>query len=181
MNEGVNQRGCVLFDWGDTLMRDFPELTGPMATWPSIETCAHAPEALAALRSKGWLIALATNAADSSESEIWDALRRAGLDRLLDRVYCFGNVGHRKPSPRFFDFVVHDLGLPRSAVVMVGDDFDIDVAGANAAGVRAIWLAPGSAPDRVGEMHCTIRDLADLPSVLGQWTNAGTDRTSAST
>lgn len=181
MSDEKNHRRCVLFDWGDTLMRDFPEFTGAMACWPRIEVCAYTEDALAALRSMGWLLAIATNAADSAETDVWDALRRGGLDSLLDRVYCFRNVGFRKPSQDFFDYIVRDLHLPRSEIVMVGDDFAVDVLGANAVGIRAVWVAGERGAERTGAMHRTIRDLRELPGVLEQWTSTGTDRTSAST
>jgi putative hydrolase of the HAD superfamily len=169
----------VLFDWGDTLMRDFPEFAGPMATWPRVEVCAHAVNALTALRSMGWLLGVATNAADSAENDVWAALRRGSLDALLDRVYCFRNVGFRKPSRGFYEFIVQDLGLPRSRIVMVGDNFDVDVAGANAAGIRAVWLAGEREAHPAGGMHRTIADLGDLPLALQDWMGIGTDRTSA--
>jgi putative hydrolase of the HAD superfamily len=35
---------CLLFDWGDTLMRVFPEYVGPMAAWPKVEAMPHAEE-----------------------------------------------------------------------------------------------------------------------------------------
>ncbi|MGA3057508.1 MAG: HAD family hydrolase [Candidatus Limnocylindrales bacterium] len=179
MRGGAEYTRCVLFDWGDTLMRDFPEFAGPMATWPRIEVCAHAVEALSALRSMGWLLGVATNAVDSAENDVWAALRRGGLDGLLDRVYCFSNVGFRKPSRDFFEFILRDLGLPRSRIVMVGDDFDGDVVGANAAGIRAVWVAGEREARRAGEMHRTIADLGDLPLALQDWTGIGTDRTGA--
>jgi putative hydrolase of the HAD superfamily len=181
LSDGENYRRCALFDWGDTLMRDFPEFTGSMVRWPRIEVSAYAEDALAALRAKGWLLALATNAADSAESDVWGALQRAGLASLLDRVYCFRNVGCRKPSRAFFDFIVQDLDLPRSAIVMVGDDFAVDVLGANAAGIRGVWVAGERVPERTGDMHRTISDLRELAGLLEQWTSTGTDRTSAST
>jgi len=160
---------CVLFDWGDTLMRDFPEFSGALATWPRVESLPCAREALDTLRSRGWLVVLATNAVDSDEAAIWEALRRSGLGDSLDRIYCFRNVGHRKPDPAFFDFVLQDLGLGRSEVVMVGDDFDVDVAGANAAGLRAVWLSPDSEQARSAGTHRMIRDLASLPDLLERW------------
>ena len=79
---------CILFDWGDTLMRVFPEYDGPMVGWPEVAAVSHAAEALEALRP-GWLLAVATNAAASEEADIRAALRRAGLDRFFDRIYCF--------------------------------------------------------------------------------------------
>ena len=181
LRDGAEYTRCVLFDWGDTLMRDFPDFTGPMATWPRVEVCAHAVEALSVLRSMGWLLALATNAADSAESDVWAALRRGGLDGLLDRVYCSRNVGCRKPSRTFFDFIVRDLDLPRSEIVMVGDDFAVDVLGANAADIRAVWVAGELVAERTRDMQRTIRDLRELPGVLERWASTGTDRTSAST
>ncbi|MBW6469119.1 MAG: hypothetical protein K0B85_08190 [Coriobacteriia bacterium] len=33
---------CVLFDWGDTLMVDCPEYSGPMRAWPHVEAEARA-------------------------------------------------------------------------------------------------------------------------------------------
>ncbi len=170
MRDGAEYTGCVLFDWGDTLMRDFPEFSGRMATWPRVEVSAHAAEALSALRSMGRLLGLATNAADSTENDVWAALRRGGLDGLLDRVYCFRSVGFRKPSREFFEFIVRDIALPRPQIVMVGDNFEVDVAGANAAGIRAVWLAGAHEAHRTGDMHRTIVDLGDLPLLLQDWT-----------
>jgi HAD superfamily hydrolase (TIGR01509 family) len=125
-------------------MRDFPEFSGPMATWPRVESLPCAREALDTLRSPGWLVVLATNAVDYDEAGIWEALRRGGLGDSVDRIYCSRSVGHRKLDPAFFDFVLQDLGLGRSEVVMVGDDFAVDIVGANAAGLRAVWLSPDS-------------------------------------
>jgi len=156
---------CVLFDWGDTLMRVFPEYGGPMVAWPRVEAMPHAAETLRALRSRA-VLALATNAADSEEAEIWSALRRAGLDTLLDKVYCQRRIGHKKPSGAFFDAVLADLGVPAAQVVLVGDDEQADVAGANACGIRAVWYNPRTAEERTSPLVKTVHDLRDLPGAL---------------
>ena len=136
-----------------------------MSAWPHVEAVPDAPEVLAALRPRS-LLALATNAADSDQAEIRAALHRVGLDRLLDRVYCFRGVGHRKPSPEFFEYVLNDLRTEPSRAVMVGDNFHSDVLGANRAGIRAIWLNGLSAESRAGGMHNTIFSLRTLPQAL---------------
>jgi predicted HAD superfamily phosphohydrolase YqeG len=51
----------------------------------------------------------------------------------------------RKPSAELVDYAVRELGCPREAVVMIGDQFLTDVAGANLAGVRSVKL-PTLAP-----------------------------------
>jgi len=157
--------GCILFDWGDTLMRDFPEFSGPMIEWPRVEPVEHASDALAGLH-KTWMLALATNAVDSNEEEIWAALARVELNRFFDRVYCFRKIGHKKPSPEFFGYILNDLGLDRSSVFMVGDDFDTDVIGAIRCGIRAVWYNEQSTEVRKAEMYQTIHDLRSLPEAL---------------
>lgn len=159
------EQRCVLFDWGDTLMRVFPEYEGPMVTWPRVEAAPHAAEVLAALQSQ-WLLALATNAEASTEADIRAALARVGLDRWLDKIYCFRGVGYKKSSPAFFAQVLADLGLDPRQVVMVGDDFEADVLGANRCGIRALWLNVQSAEVRQGECYSTIHDLRALPAAL---------------
>jgi len=51
-------------------------------------------------------------------------------------------------------------------VFLVGDDFEVDVMGANRCSIRAVWLNERSDETRVGEMYRTIHDLRDLPRAL---------------
>ena len=44
---------CILFDWGDTLMRVFPEFEGPMFTWPRVEVVSGIKETLVATEVAG--------------------------------------------------------------------------------------------------------------------------------
>jgi len=46
----------------------------------------------------------------------------------------------RKPSAALVDYAVRELGCEKGAVVMVGDQYLTDVAGANLGGVRSIKL-----------------------------------------
>lgn len=163
--EGKRTTRCLLLDWGDTVMRVFPEYEGPMSAWPRVEAVEGIRETLATLRPD-WTIVLATNAADSEEREIWSALERAELERLIDRVYCYRGVGHRKSEPAYFEFVLADLGIVASDAVMVGDDFEADVVSANRAGVRAIWFHENAVERLTGALHRTIHDLHELPEAL---------------
>jgi putative hydrolase of the HAD superfamily len=146
-------------------MRVFPEYDGPMFTWPRVEALPFAREVLAALYNQ-WTLAVATNAAASDERGIWAALDRAGLSQWLDKVYCFRAIGHRKPAPAFFDYVLKDLGLAPARVMMVGDDFEADVLGASRCGMRAFWFNERSNEVREGELYRTIHDLRALPQAL---------------
>jgi putative hydrolase of the HAD superfamily len=136
-----------------------------MSAWPRVEAIEGITEALAALRTD-WTIALATNAADSEEREIWRALALAGLDGLIDSVYCYRGVGHRKSAPEYFENVLADLGIEPTQAVMVGDDFEADVVGANRSGIRAVWFLEGGTELTTSTMHRTIHHLRDLPEAI---------------
>ena len=146
-------------------MREFPDFSGPMAEWPRVELVRHVPEVLEDL-SKSWELALATNAVNSNEEQIWAALRRVGLNRFLGKVYCFRKIGHKKPSPEFFGYILDDLGLEGSTVFMVGDDFESDVLGAVRCGIRAVWFNEHSNEARKAKSYDTIHDMRSLPQTL---------------
>ena len=146
-------------------MRDFPEFSGPMAAWPHVEALSNVKEVLIELRPR-WTLALATNSIDSDETAIWKALDRVGLRSLLDKIYCFQSIGHSKPSPEFFDYIIGDLGMDRCCVFMVGDGFEKDVLGANRSGIRGIWFNESSDEVRSGKMYETICDFRSLPERL---------------
>ena len=115
------------------------------------------------------MIALATNAVDSDENEIRQALECVDLNEFIDKVYCYQRIGCKKPSRTFFEFILSDLGLESQNVFMVGDSYEEDVLGANRSGMRAVWFNHRSGEERSGDLHQTIHDLRDLPKVLHGW------------
>jgi len=149
-------------------MRVFPDFKGPMATWPHVETLPHVKETLLKL-SSNWVIGLATNAVDSDESEIRQALAMVDLDPIIERVYCYQQIGFRKPTLAFFEFILSDLALESQNIFMVGDSFEDDILGANRSGIRAVWFNHRSGEERSGDLFQTIHDLRDLPKILHGW------------
>lgn len=69
-----------------------------------------------------------------------------------------------KPSPAFFAMALASLGLAAGDVVMVGDDIEADIGGAQGAGIRAVQVETGkySARDRD---HPRIAPDGRIPSV----------------
>jgi putative hydrolase of the HAD superfamily len=164
------RKNLLLFDWGDTLMRDLPEFFGPMAGWPRVELMPGVIEVLRSLQDR-WHFAIATNAADSDEAQIRQALRRVDLDGWIEQIYCARSVGARKPSPEFFRFILEHAtarnnGKRPERVVMVGDNFEVDILGASRAGIPGIWLNQRSSEERSGVLFRTIHSLGALPKAL---------------
>jgi FMN phosphatase YigB (HAD superfamily) len=159
------KRGALLFDWGNTLMRVFPEYTGPMVTWPKLELMPFAGNILPVLH-KEWIIALATNADDSTEQDIRNALEKVNISGRIDHIYCFRKIGYKKPSPEFFKYISEDLKIHKSDIIMIGDDLDSDVLGAQNAGIPAIWYNPFSTPGCDTDSIRTFQDYKELPLIL---------------
>jgi putative hydrolase of the HAD superfamily len=149
-------------------MRVFPQFSGGMVDWPYVEPIYYAADLLAELRGTA-LLAVATNAKDSDEAQIWGALKRVGLAEYLDLIFCFRTIGYLKPSLEFYASILKQLNLPAERVIMVGDEWNADILGANQAGLRAVWLNTHNPEDRSSEHFQTIHSLLDLPKVLRQW------------
>ena len=113
-----------------------------------------APPALAVLRARGLILVCVSN---------WDVslprvLERCGLGRVLDGVLTSAAVGARKPDPAIFEAALELAGCRADEAVHVGDTAAEDVAGARAAGIRALLL------DREGGGD--LASLAELPPLL---------------
>lgn len=155
----------VLFDWGDTVMKDDPAMSLPMAQWPRVEAVEGAGEMLRQLHLHR-IIGMVTGAEVSTEADIRTALRRVNLDGCFDRIFCFKNTGFHKPSLEFYRHVLQALEVRPDEVLMVGDNYEKDVLAANRAGIRAVWFNPLTKEDKTGELHRTIHTLAGLSDLL---------------
>jgi putative hydrolase of the HAD superfamily len=168
---GEHRPRALLFDWGDTVMRVLP-FDGPMSDWPEVEEVPGVRAALEALHPR-FTIGLASNAADSVAADIRRALERCGLSEFFDHIFCFREVGHRKPSPEFYRTVLESLDLDPEQVVMIGDSFNGDVLAANEVGISAIWFNPRSDDAPAGESYRTIHRFEELEGMLAALGAAG--------
>jgi putative nucleotidyltransferase with HDIG domain len=157
----------LVFDWGDTLMVNFPGQMGPMADWPVVAAVEGAAAALASLSSR-YTCVLATNASDSRSREVRMALARVGLDAYFKAIFTSGELGFRKPEADFFRGLQKALGRDPDTIVMIGDDFHSDMLGAQMAGWRSLWYNPGhkTAPGLLPTHDAEVMRLADLPALL---------------
>lgn len=88
-----------------------------------------------------------------------------GVGALVDDVVASAEVGAAKPDARIFLEAARRLGLPPERMLHVGDTPDEDVAGARAAGLRALLLVRKDQP--ASEHGATIRDLDGVLACLG--------------
>ena len=150
---------CYLFDWGNTLMRDIPGMEGPMYTWSMVELMPGAEDVLRVLSGKASLY-IATNARDSTRIDIVHALERAGIHHYITDIFCFRETGNMKPSPEFFDEIMKRIPFSIKQILFIGDDPEIDIAGAEEYGLKAVLYDPGD--KYVNLPYNRIKHLSEL-------------------
>ena len=89
-------------------------------------------------------------------------------DLVSFEVFSQDNLGIEKPDPRIFKVALREAGCEPSELLHVGDSMENDVAGAKAAGSKAIWLNRGlDTRDGNTEPDVEIRSLLELAGILG--------------
>ena len=142
------------------------------------EDTAHAPEAfevffaernrvdfyddalpaLAQMAARFPLLAVSNGNAD---------LARVGVDHLFAGSVSARDAGVAKPDGRIFAAAASRLGLAPQQVLHVGDDPALDVLGALAAGMQAVWVNRDGKPwAHDAQPHATVTHLGELCALL---------------
>jgi putative hydrolase of the HAD superfamily len=134
----------------------------------NVEALPGAREVLAELAGNHRL-GLVTNGSPSAQEP---KLTGAGIADAFDTRVFAGHDTAPKPDREPFDEALSALGVEPAQAVMVGDSLASDVAGAQAVGVRAVYLAPdGRESDGSDGEQSIVPDhrigaLADLLELL---------------
>ena len=101
----------------------------------------EAGEVLRKLKEMAYRLALITNAQGQQEEGRHRLANYPELERLFEVVVVAGEGGvPPKPDPAPFRLCLDKLGLRPEEAVYVGDDWRIDVCGAEAVGMQPLWL-----------------------------------------
>ncbi|MGN6379007.1 MAG: HAD family hydrolase [Gaiellales bacterium] len=124
--------------------------------------CSPYPDAVPVLervRAAGLRVAVVTNGMSDLQ---WLKLKQAGLTRYADAFVASSAAGIGKPHARIFELALERLGCTADGTSMVGDSLRRDIAGAQAAGLRAVWIdRAGGEPGDISP-DARIESLADL-------------------
>jgi putative hydrolase of the HAD superfamily len=94
-------------------------------------------------------------------------VRRLGLADYFAFALCAEDLGIGKPDPTPFREALKRASVDAGAAVHVGDHPDDDIAGAQKAGMRAIWYNPTAKPWEAERLpDAEISSLTQLPGVL---------------
>ena len=139
----------------DRFFESLFDVMGQPQTWREVP---GARGLLLRLRSLRWATAIVSN----FDRRLPNILQGLGLAELFDAVVLCSDVGAAKPDAAIFHRALERLEIPASRAVVVGDDEELDIQGARAAGLRAIDVKS------LAKLGGLLDQLAALPDHPGE-------------
>jgi putative hydrolase of the HAD superfamily len=87
--------------------------------------------------SKVYSLALLTNGPSDLQRE---KIEITGIEPYFTEILVSGEVGYGKPDCRSYELVLSRLGVTSESTVYVGDSLESDILGANAIGMKTVWV-----------------------------------------
>ena len=88
------------------------------------------------------------------------------FDGVFDGIFLSSDFGAKKPSPAFFNAALAQAGLSGSEVLMIGNDPDADIRGADLAGMKSRYIHTWQSPPRGPSLPESCREIASLEELL---------------
>ncbi|MDA0285184.1 MAG: HAD family hydrolase [Planctomycetota bacterium] len=166
--------------WRHVVASVFPEIRDREGCFQALHEYFARPSAwrcfddvaatLQTLRECGRRLAIASNFDDRLHS-ICDGSPPL---TLFEKRYVSSELGYRKPSAKFYQELISDLGVMPERVLMVGDGLDNDVLGALGVGMHAVLISREPFGDvtvdsknpETGSQFPVIHSLTELKGLL---------------
>jgi len=129
--------------------RCFRELWDHFAAHSSWRCFEDVGQAIARLRTAGFQLAVASNF-DRRLHPVCDSL--PDLNPIELRLVS-AEVGYRKPAPEFYAALIDRCACPPNQILMIGDSYEHDVQGPEAAGLRALHLERRQAQSQPNQLR----------------------------
>lgn len=140
----------------------------PVLRYPPLPS-AGAVEVVKALVNQGLVLCVVSNTGRTPGVILRRVLARYGLLERFCVMSFSDEVGLRKPRPEIFRLTLARAGVDPARAVHVGDTPEADIAGARAAGMRAIHFVSDGQPGS-DAADCVLSNLSGLPDALARLT-----------
>ena len=125
---------------------------------------------LETLKEKGYNLGIVSNAGD--DTDVQNLAKGFGITKYFDFVLTSAACSYRKPHPRIYELALSNWYCLPNEAVMIGDNLDADVRGAQEAGLYGIWLSRRAGPktDEQEQIQpdASLSTLSELPALLDQ-------------
>jgi len=122
------------------------------------------------LKEKGYSLGIVSNAGD--DTDVQQLAQGFGITKYFDFILTSAACSYRKPHPRIYELALSNWYCLPSEAVMIGDNLDADVQGAQDAGLYGVWLSRRADPktkkqERV-RPDASLSSLSEFPALLDQ-------------
>lgn len=148
---------AICLDCGDTLADEETEVKDANEVTQHADLIPGASELVHGIKARGYPLALV---ADGPAGTFHNILTQHGLYDAFDAFAISQEVGCLKPDPLIFHHAMAQLSIPDTEyyrVVMVGNNLERDIKGANALGMISVWL------DWAPRRPKVPRDASEIP------------------
>jgi len=164
---------AICLDCGDTLVDEATEVKTPAGVSLRADLIPGAGQMMIELKQRGYRLALV---ADGFSDSFTNNLGPSGVYSMFDVYAISEQMGVEKPHPDIFHHALKQLSIEPASygkVLMVGNNLERDVKGANRLGLISVWLdwAPrrSKIPADVSEVpQHTIKLPLDLLAIIDQ-------------
>lgn len=121
-------------------------------------------ETLEYLKAQGYILSIISNGFVEVQ---YTKLRRSGLIPYFANVFLSEEIGYQKPDIRFFQTVLDRLNASPSECLVIGDNFQTDIHGAQNANIRAVFYKNNAdLPLNCEFMGQIIENLVEIKAIL---------------
>lgn len=130
----LKEAGINDIDLSKEIAQDFIDLS-PLQT----ETFPHTHSCLEYLKTKEYQLHIITNGFNEVQGR---KLQNSKLDTYFTEVITSEDAGANKPNPQIFEFALNLTGAEINESIMIGDDLNTDIKGAQDMGMDHIYFNP---------------------------------------
>jgi putative hydrolase of the HAD superfamily len=92
-------------------------------------------------------------------------INNCNLQVYFSKLFMAEMVGYQKPDRRFFEYAIKSVHAHKNECLMIGDDPEADIRGAQNAGIDQVYFNPGNRPCTT-EPTWEIKDIPKLMEIL---------------
>ena len=167
-----SKQSIIFIDSGDTIVDESTEIRDYNGIVIKTGLIPGASRTLKVLKEKGYTIVLV---ADGLKQSFTNIFNQHGLAEYFEAVVDSETTGSEKPGPEIFQKAMDLMGLSeedKKRIVMIGNNLERDIAGANSFGITSIFLdwtpryrktpeCPDEIPDAVLHFPIELVDFMD--------------------
>ena len=123
---------------------------------------------LETLKENGYNLGIVSNAGD--DTDVQQLAQGFGITKYFDFILTSAACSFRKPHPRIFEIALSNWYCLPSEAVMIGDNMEADIQGAQQAGIYGVWISRRADPLTEDQAHiqpdAEVTSLSEFPAIV---------------